>query len=422
MFVSQRKNQFKVCTLFLGVAISQTSFAGFLEDSQSSIYLRNFYIEKDYEQPNVPTIGSWSQGINYLFSSGYTDTPIKFGIDGSLRYALRLNDTNENYSDTNLPYDAQAGQLERDYAKYGLTLKFKLNNTELRIGELNPKMPVVYIDEARQLPTSYAGIMLESKDIAKDLKLTLGRITKINARNNDGYEKLSLYTSGPRYESDGLNVFGLDYNINEYFQTSYWFGQLEDIYQQNYFSVGYKNKISDDAIFKTDVSYFYNKEGGEAYYGEIDSKAYGLSSTLSNKNQSLSLGVQKNKGDSIFPTLAGYPPQPFLPAWSNLPFIMPNELTWFVNYAYDFSEIGINGLKARAIYHHGSDIKRKNLNDNSESEKIFALSYTLPQGKFKGLSFEWRYTDTDTKYASSSNEAGYGFKENRLITTYTFKF
>ena len=422
MFVSQRKNQFKICTLFFGIAISQSSFAGFLEDSQSSIYLRNFYIEKDFEQPNVPTIGSWSQGVSYLFSSGYTDTPLKVGLDGSLRYALRLNDTNENYPDTNFPYDAQSGQLESDYAKYGLTLKLKLHNTELRIGELNPKTPVVYIDESRQLPTSYEGVMLESKDIAKDLKFTLGRITRINARNDDDYEKLSLYTSGPRYESDGLNVLGLDYAINDYFQTSYWFGQLEDIYQQNYFSIGYKNKLWDKVNFKTDVSYFYNKEDGDAYYGVIDSQAYGFTSTLANKNQSLSLGIQKNKGDSIFPTLAGYPPQVYLPAWSNLPFIMPNEFTWFVNYAYDFSEVGVKGLKARAVYHHGSDIKRKDLADNSESEKIFALSYTLLEGKFKGLSFEWRYTDTDTKYASTSNAPGYGFKENRLITAYTFNF
>jgi hypothetical protein len=412
----------RMSVLACSLVSTSNVFANFLEDSQSSIYLRNFYIDKDFEQPNAATIGSWSQGISYNFISGYTNTPIQVGVDASLKYALRLSDDHEHTADTNLPYNVADKNLERDYAKYGLSLKLKYHNTEVKIGELNPKTPVVYIDEARQLPTSYAGIMLESKDINR-LKITAGRITRINARNDDSYEKLSLYNStSPRFYSDGLNLLGLDYDISPHLKTSYWFGQLEDIYQQNYFGASYKNQINPTLNYKIDASYFYNNEDGTAQYGEFDSQAYGLMATLNSTNYSVALGLQKNKGTSIFPTLNGYPPQPFLPAWSNVAFIMPNEFTWFVNYAYDFSSLGFNGLKAKMSYHHGSDIERSNLKDNTETESIFSLLYTVPQGKLKGLGFEWRYTDTDTKYLSSSNAQGYGFKENRIITTYTFKF
>lgn len=364
-------------------------------------------------------MGSWSQSINALYQSGYTDTAIQMGTDFSLRYAFRLNDKNEQLSDTNFPYDTQDNKLKESYGKYGVTLKFKYKDTELKVGELNPKNLIVFIDTSRQLPTSYAGVMLESKEI-KNLNINMGRITHINARNDDQYEKLSLLRSGPRYESDGLNFIGLDYKFSEYFSGSYWFGQLEDIYQQNYLGLAYTKQFEQSKL-KIESSYFYNVEDGKNLYGEIDSQAVGLMGTYYKYDNQLSIGVQKNMGKDIFPTLAGYPPQPYLQAWSNLPFYNPEELTWHLNYIHDFKNHGMDGFKTRLGYHYGHNIKRPGLNDNKEEETIVGLIYAVPEGKFKGLSLEWRYTQTDTRYGIENN-SGNSFKENRVITTYEFKF
>ena len=395
------------------------SYANFIEDDQFSLNFRNFYFDRQFSDPNAKDIGSWSQSVMARYESGYTDTPIQVGVDASLKYALRLDDHNQQRADTNLPYDLEKNELYRDYAKYGLTLKLKYKNTELKIGELNPKTPVVYIDDSRQLPTSYAGVLLESTEIPK-LKITAGRITHINARNDDRYEKLSLYRAGPRYESNGLNLIGFDYSVLPNLKTSYWFGQLEDIYQQNYLGISYSKDIN-DLKFKLDSSYFYNKEDGKKLYGAIDSQAVGIMGTVSTQGHMFNLGLQKNMGDTIFPTLAGYPPQPYLQAWSNMPFIQPEELTWHSTYTYDFSHIGLNGLKSRLSYHHGDHIKRKGLRDNTETEKLIGLIYSVPEGKLKGLGFEWRYTQTEVKYGVE-HQQGNDFKENRFITTYTFKF
>ncbi len=40
-------------------------------------------------------------------------------------------------------------------------------------------------------------------------------------------------------------------------------------------------------------------------------------------------------GDSNFPTLGGYVPQPFLVNWSRVGFIKPNEKSWQLRYDYD---------------------------------------------------------------------------------------
>ncbi|WP_040330978.1 OprD family outer membrane porin [Acinetobacter rudis] len=395
------------------------TYANFIEDDKFSVNLRNFYFDRQFSDPAAKDMGSWSQGIMARYESGYTDTPIQVGVDASLKYALRLTDHNQERADTNLPFDKGRNEQYRDYGKYGLTLKLKYSNTELKVGELNPRTPVVFIDDSRQLPTSYAGVMLESSEIT-NLKVTAGRITHINARNDDRYEKLSLHGQANRLESDGLNLLGFDYTFSPQFQASYWFGQLEDIYQQNFVSATYKQNF-DQVKFKLESNYFHNKEEGKKLYGKIDSQALGIMATVATDNHTFSAGVQKNFGDSIFPTLAGYPPQPFLQAWSNLPFYNPEELTWHANYIYDFKDVGIPGLKTRLSYHHGSGIKRPNLLDNKETEKIAGLIYTVPEGKLKGLGFEWRYTKADFKYGSLNN-LGNDFKENRFITTYTFKF
>ena len=161
----------------------------------------------------------------------------------------------------------------------------------MKVGELLPRTPIVHFDESRQLVTSLAGAMLENKDI-QNLKITAGRITHINARNDDKYRKLSMMAAGPVKESDGLNLLGLDYQLTPDLSTSYWFGQLEDIYQQHYVGVNYKTQLNQTKV-KLDLSYFYNKEDGDAYYGNIDSQALGGMTTFQHQNHLFTAGLQK---------------------------------------------------------------------------------------------------------------------------------
>lgn len=53
----------------------------------------------------------------------------------------------------------------RDYGRAALTGKVRYNKTELKIGELRPTLPVAYIDDSRQLITTYHGVQLESKEV-----------------------------------------------------------------------------------------------------------------------------------------------------------------------------------------------------------------------------------------------------------------
>ncbi|MDP7774431.1 OprD family outer membrane porin [Acinetobacter nosocomialis] len=410
--------QSAIISVFASTATIQVH-ADFLEDSKTSLNLRNFYFDRSFEQERQPSFGSWTQGANLIFESGYTDTPLQVGIDASIRYAVLLDSEHRKTSDLIVPYDSDKGELKSNYAKYGVTLKLKAANTELKVGELLPRTPIVHFDESRQLVTSLAGAMLENKDI-QNLKITAGRITHINARNDDKYRKLSMMAAGPVKESDGLNLLGLDYQLTPDLSTSYWFGQLEDIYQQHYVGVNYKTQLNQTKV-KLDLSYFYNKEDGDAYYGNIDSQALGGMTTFQHQNHLFTAGLQKNIGDSSFPLLTGYSPQHFLQAWSILTFNNPEETIWHFSYIYDFKDWNLPGVKVRFAYHHGDGIQRPGLADNKEIERVFSLLYNPTQGWLKGLGFEWRYTDANIKYGAGM-QPGKSFVENRLITSYTFKF
>ncbi|APV35406.1 OprD family outer membrane porin [Acinetobacter soli] len=405
---------------FISTCSLSVAYADFFKDQKISVDLRNFYIEREFKDVETENIGSWSQAFMGCYESGYTNTPIQLGVDASAQYALRLNNHNVSRADTIIPYDLDTGRQDRDYAKFGATLKLKYNKTELKIGELLPKNPIVYIDDSRQLLTTYSGAMLESSELEK-LKITAGRVTRINARNDDHFRKLSLSRpNAPRYESDGLNLIGLDYMFNTHWTASYWWGQLEDIYRQQYLNFAYSTHVGSTKI-KVDARYFHNTEDGQALYGTIDNQAYGVMTTLQDGNHTLMSGVRKNDSASTFPTLAGYVPQPYLHAWSNLGFVKPNELTWHVLYRYDFAELGMPGLKSTLRYLHGSDITREGFKDNKETEKSISLKYIVPTGQFKGIGLEVMHIRTDLKYGTAYSR-GTDYNETRFIATYSYQF
>lgn len=402
------------------IAVENT-YADFIQDTSGTFYLRNFYLERNFDLPNTQDVGSWSQAAMFRVQSGYTDTPIKVGADVVGQYAVRLNQHREHASDSVLPFDYSSGEQEQDYGKLGMTLKLQYKQSELKIGTLEPKLPVAFIDESRQLSTLYSGALFQSKDIT-DLTVTAGYINRINARNDDKYRKLSLFTGSPTnlHESDGLGFVGLDYNFTPSISGAYWYGQLQDIYQQHYANLAYTTTVGATKI-SLDGRYFHNSEVGNALYGSIDSQSYGFMTTLNNGNQTLATGVRKNDGKSNFPTLSGYVPQPYLHAWSLLGFIKPEEITWHVLYNYNFKDLGIPGLSTTLRYLHGSHIYRAGFDNNTEIERSIALKYIVPEGNFKNIGLELLHNNTDTKYGTGYSK-GNSFTENRVILSYQYNF
>jgi len=394
-----------------GVCTIGTAQADFVDDSHLTLGLRNFYVDRDFKQDNAPKsrTGSWSQGFDLQFKSGWTDGPLQFGLDVGGQFAYRLDGSKDRSPDGVLPVQTD-GSPVKDYGRANATAKIRYSKTELRIGEQRPNLPVASFDPTRQLVTSYQGALLESKEI-KDLTLTAGRFWSIAGRESSNTEDLYLWGDNPATQtSDGLNFAGASYAFTPNLSGTYFYAQLEDIYRQHYVGVAHKLPLGDGYTLKTDVRYYNSKEEGQALSGRVDNRTYGTMFSLLKGAHTFGAGYQRMLGQDTFPTFNSYAPAPYLINWSALGFVKPDERSWQVRYDYDFAGVGLPGLKWMARWMEGNGI---NLGQQShETERTSILSYVVQDGALKGFGATWMNIGVNVRDTSQ-------YEENRMILTYT---
>src|SRR5690554_1737412 len=379
--------------------------ADFIDDSNVQLKFKNFYLDRQYQDDfSSRNWGSWSQGVTLDAKSGYHDIGggVQVGADVLVQHAVKLKGRDQN-PDWVLPHD---GKESKDhFGKVGATLKATVSETELKVGELLPVSPVLVFDPSRQLITTYSGAWLESKEI-KDTKLTLAYIDKINNRYDNQFRDLALFSPGRTLpdgtqghydlgpESDGVWIAGVDHQFTPEIGVSYWYADVQDIYQQHYLGVNYKTALGEKTKLDSHIRYFDNSESGDKLYGEIDNQALSVAAKVNHGAHTVGVGYQQMFGDSAFPTLGGWVPQPYLANWGVATFTAPEEKSWSVSYGYDFSEMGAKGLNATAVYFKGYDAKSGDQNFNTDELNLIA-NYTVPEGKLKGLGIQAMYIDVN---------------------------
>ncbi|WP_180055260.1 MULTISPECIES: OprD family outer membrane porin [unclassified Acinetobacter] len=405
---------------------TSATYADFIDDSNVQLKFKNFYLDRQYQDKPELNFGSWSQAVTLDAKSGYHDIGggVQIGADVLVQHAVKLNGRDKN-PDWVLPHD---GKESKDhFGKVGATLKVKVSETELKVGDLLPMSPVVFFDPSRQLLTTYSGAWLESKDI-KDTKLTLAYLDGINARYENQYHDLSLFPQNNFATAvstdDGMYIAGIDHQFTPKVGGSYWYADVTNIYQQHYAAVNYKTTLAENTKLDTHVRYFDNSESGDQLYGKIDSQAVSAGAKINHGMHTVQLGYQQMFGEHgnkapMFPTLGGWVPQPYLDNWSVASFIRKDEKSWSLGYTYNFADVGVPGLTATARHFRGWDV------DNGageprgkENENNLIVNYVVPEGKLKGLGFNYMFIDTNYDNISGGND----LEEHRIATTYTYTF
>lgn len=409
-------------TATLGTAATH---ADFIDDSNVQLKFKNFYLDREYNQDTAGVVnkgyGNWTQAVTLDAKSGYHDigAGIQVGADLLAQYAVSLK---ANGNDIHMPFDASEGKSERDNAKLGATLKVKVSETELKVGDLLPMSPVVFFDPSRQLLTTYSGAWLESKDL-KNTKLTLAYIDGINARYDNQYQDLSLFPNNnfTKTTNDGMYIAGIDYQFTPKIAGSYWYADVTNIYQQHYAAGAFKTNLSEKTKLDAHIRYFDNSESGDKLYGSIDSQAVSVGAKINNGMHTVQLGYQQMFGEhgkeaTMFPTLGGWVPQPYLDNWSVASFIRKDERSWSLGYTYNFKDVGISGLTATVRHFRGDNIDFGAAKpEGKENENNVIVNYVVPEGKLKGLGFNYMFIDTNYNF-------GNDLQEHRIATTYSYKF
>ena len=429
-----------------GVLAQQASAAGFVEDSKATLGLRNFYINTDYRDGTGPNKNEeWGQGFDLRFISGYTQGTVGFGVDAIGLLGVKLDSgggtngaaNSAAYGGTVFPSKSN-GEAVDDFSSLGLTAKAKVSQTELKLGTLQPKLPVIVTNDGRLLPQTWEGGQLTSGDI-KDLTLVGGQIEHVKGRNSSNNEQLAINGASPRTINSNKFIYaGGDYKITKDLTAQYYYGNLEDFYKQHFLGLVHNWAIG-PGVLKSDFRYFNSSDDGAngsnpLYYstgnysgvangkGKVDNNLYSGLFLYSVAGHTFGGGYQVSNGSSDFPWLnQGDGSSNYTITDSQIQkFARAGERTWQARYSFDFAKVGVPGLTAGVVYLHGDNIDTVNArgaqaaNGASEWERDLNVGYVVQSGALKNLGVAWKNASWRTDLPNTRSQ-----DENRLIVSYS---
>ncbi|MGH8423018.1 MAG: OprD family porin [Pseudomonas fluorescens] len=401
----------------IAVALASTALpamaeeSGFVEGAKVNLNLRNFYINRNFTNP-TKTQGKaeeWTQSFILDAKSGFTQGTVGFGMDVLGLYSVKLDGGKGTGGTQLLPLDHD-GRPADNFGRTNVALKAKLSQTEVKVGEWMPVLPILRSDDGRSLPQTFRGGQITSKEI-DGLTLYGGQFRANSPRDDSSMSDMSM-TGKPAFTSDRFNFQGGEYAFNEKrTQIGLWNAELKDIYSQQYVNLIHSQPIGDWTL-GANLGFFYGKDDGSARAGELDNKTWsGLFSAKYGGN-TFYVGLQKLTGDSAWMRVNGTSGGTLANDSYNASYDNAKEKSWQVRHDYNFVAVGIPGLTLMNRYISGDNVHTGTITDGKEWGRESELGYTVQSGALKNLNVKWRNSTIRRDF--SNNE----FDENRLIVSY----
>ncbi|MBJ2348482.1 MULTISPECIES: OprD family porin [Pseudomonas] len=432
----------------VGVLAQQAGAAGFIEDSKASVSSRTMYFDNDNRE-GAEDQREAATGLKFDYKSGFTQGVVGFGIDAQAMVGLHLDggkgqrpDANNTFS----PSDSD-GSAEHSWSRASANVKALFSKTEAHLGgALQPNLPILVASDGRLLPQTFEGGTITSKDL-DNVTFNAGQLEHAVGRASSN--RTGLAVSGGTEESNQFRYAGADWKVTKDLTLQYYYANLQDYYKQHFLGAVHVFPITEGQSFKTDLRYFDSSSdgrNGDAGYqfdnnqgyakeqGVVDNKTWSAMFTYTLGGSAFMLGHQQVGDDGGFVYLnqgnvldgngnnegaGGSSFYLFTDSMIN-GFVRAGENTTFGQYSYDFTGLGVPGLKAAVAYLHGENIKSTTAggSDSSEWERDMRLDYVVQQGALKGFGTTLRHGS----YRGTGSGSGADRDQTRLIFNYTYNF
>nr|WP_226944584.1 OprD family porin [Pseudomonas sp. FME51] len=399
---------------------------GFVEGATATLQARNYYFSRDFSDivgPNQQSKAEeWAQGFILKVNSGYTQGAVGFGVDLLGQLGIKLDSGGGRVNTGLLPTDSD-GKAVDDYSRLGAALKARWSQTELKVGELTPNLPVLTFSDIRLLPPTYQGASIVSQEI-DGLTLQGGQFRSGSLLNAAGDGKMRAKLGhvpqlGGNAATDRFNYAGADYAFNtQRTSAGIWYAQLEDIYNQRFYSIKHSEPMG-DWVLGANIGFYDSREDGDKLLGDIDNQAAFSQLSARYGGHSFMVGYQAIFGDDAFPRVFNN----VTPLGNEVPtyeFAGADERSWQLRYDYDFAAMGVPGLIAGVRYITGDNVDVQATNgggsnyEGKEWERDLDIGYTFQRGLLQNLSVRARNVVARSNYRTDINE-------NRLIFNYTWQ-
>ncbi|EKT4522258.1 OprD family porin [Pseudomonas putida] len=418
--------------IVLAAAVSsQTEAKGFLDDSELSLKLRNYYFNRDGKS-GAGDRRDWTQGFIVNYSSGYTQGAIGFGVEAFGHLGIKLDGGAGHSGTGNLPVKND-GSPEDEYSRAGGALKVRVSKTELRWGDLQPTAPVFAAGGTRLLPQTATGFNLLSSEF-EGLDLEGGHFTGGNGPVTTNGDH-GIWATYANLQADSIDFVGGKYAVNEELSISLYGSELEDVWRQYYGNANLTLPLAKDQALTFDFNIYRTNDEGRAEAGDISNTTWSFATAYSFLSaHTVTLAYQKVHGDTPFDYVAFGLNGPgdtgdsiFLAnSIQYSDFNGPEERSWQLRYDLDMGIYGVPGLSFMARYVNGRGIDGSKMDseshyrgygygeDGRHHETNLEAKYVLQSGPAKDLSFRIR----QAIHRGNADQAEGDVNEFRFIVDY----
>lgn len=377
----------------MGVSMMPASLLaeGLVADSHGTLTLRNYYMDRDYKDDGAKTAArEWAQGFMMNAESGFTPGKLGFGLDARALVGVKLDSSPDRSGTELLPVSARDGRAADEYSRLGLTGKMRFSQTTIKTGDVSIFLPFAFASPSRLLPQTFRGTTLSSKEL-EGLTFNAGYIDRVNKRDSSNYQPLAIASPNRRFNgaatSSHMAYAGGDYQLSPQLSLRAYHAEVDDLYTQNTLALLHQLPLGDGTL-TTDLRSFFSRDTGSAKAGEVDNQ--NLSALVGYKlgGHSVSLGYMHSSGDTATPYLSGTELMGLSELTMSSDFLNAKERTWQAIYDYDFTAVGIVGLRSRLRYVRGDNIELAALNADDRKEREFQmeLGYVIQSGPLKNVS------------------------------------
>ncbi|MFJ7793192.1 OprD family porin [Pseudomonas sp. NPDC096950] len=385
--------------------------SGFVDGAKVNLNLRNFYINRNFTNPTKAQgkAEEWTQNFILDAKSGFTQGTVGFGMDVLGLYSVKLDGGKGTGGTQLLPLDHD-GRPADNFGRTNVAFKAKLSQTEVKVGEWMPVLPILRSDDGRSLPQTFRGGQITSKEI-DGLTLYGGQFRANSPRDDSSMSDMSMVGKAA-FTSDRFNFQGGEYVFNDkHTQIGLWNAELKDIYSQQFVNLIHTQPLGDWTL-GANLGFFYGKDDGSARAGELDNKTWSGMFSAKYGGNTFYVGLQKLTGDSAWMRVNGTSGGTLANDSYNNSYDNARERSWQLRHDYNFVALGIPGLTLMNRYISGDNVHTGAITNGKEWGRESELGYTVQSGTLKDLNFKWRNSTMRRDF--SNNE----FDENRLIVSY----
>jgi len=405
------------CSVLLPSLVSANE--DFIEGASATLQARNYYFSRDFSDIVGPSQQSraeeWAQGFILRASTGYTAGTVGVGVDLLGQLGIKL-DSGGGRINTGLLPAGSDGKAPDSYSRLGAALRLRVAETELKIGEQTPNLPVLTFSDIRLLPPTYQGASIVSRDIP-GVTLQAGQFRSGSLLNEAGDDRMRaklghLPQLAGNAATDRFNYAGAEYAFNDQrTSVAVWYAQLQDIYNQRFYNLRHSVPAG-DWMLGANIGFYDSGEDGDRLLGDIDNRALYSLLSASHGGHTFHLGYQAMYGDDAFPRVFNN----VSPLGNEVPtyeFAGADERSWQVRHDYNFAALGVPGLMTTVRYIRGDNVDTGQGFEGEEWERDLDIGYTVQSGVLKNLNIRVRNVTARSNYRTDIDE-------NRLIFNYTW--